>query len=285
MGDLEPPAPLIPPVTSLHPALSWPPPLSPGTWSQCHSGCLPRMSLGTSRSPRPQMTLASSPDLLLLPVFLSGMAPPSSVIGTDRPRPHPRCSLPSPAHCTLWCLPPKYSFHRCFSLPPCAPCPGPGTPCSLSGFTSQLLPGLCPPPWCSELRWLPSALRRKPRSSPWPMCPSLMGHPFLLELSAPVILSHLHSLHPAYPHCFPLLCFIVCPTTSPPGRPPGPSGWVRCVPGSPFPALSLLGSHCQRDRFVSQTGLYVLGRQGQGCCGHHRFPGTVQPRVGHRAGA
>lgn len=214
------------------------------------------MSLGTSHSPRPKLTLASSPDLLLLPVFLSGMAPPSSVIGAERPRPRPCRLLPPPAHHTLWSLSPKYFFHMCLSLPPCVPYPGPGAPCSLSAFTSKLLPGLCPPPSCSEPTMAPDYPQKKAQvlamahvsqhhGTPLPsgtLCSS-----YSVSLALPP-----HSIDP----CFPLLCFIACPTTPPPsGSPPGLSGWVRCALGSPFPALTLLGPHCQRDRFISMTGL------------------------------
>lgn len=90
VGDLAPPAPHPRPATSdlgsPLPVLAQPPPLSPGTSSRCHSGCLPRTSLGTSHSPCPKLPLASSPDLLLLSVPLSGLAPLSTVFGTKRRR-------------------------------------------------------------------------------------------------------------------------------------------------------------------------------------------------------
>lgn len=123
----------------------------------------------------------------------------------------------------------------------------PPVPCLASPPNSSLIPAL--PFGTQNLLWLPEFLRRKPSSLPWPTCPSLMEHPFLLELSVSVILSPLRSLNPAYP----LLCFIVYPITPPPGSPLGLSGWLGCTLGPPFSVLTLLHPHCHGS--VSLTGL------------------------------
>lgn len=79
----------------------------------------------------------------------------------------------------------------CLCLPPHGPCPGPGLPPTLSGFPSPTPPWslalVWPPRGAQNLLWLPSALRGKPSSSPWPcigLAPacltSLTEHPFLL---------------------------------------------------------------------------------------------------------
>lgn len=214
------------------------------------------MSLGTSHSPRPKLTLASAPGPLLLPGLLSGTAPPP--LGQREPLtpPLPDCTPTHHAYGTASCF-----FHELLSLPPCGPGPGP---------VWLPLPTLlfCPPP---------TMVGRTCHGSPASWAPLPWG----TSCSSSSVSGALPPLSMA--PCFPLLFPHLPNSSSSSSRQPS---WTLRLggvcPGIPIPILTPWVLTVRGLGRSPRLDCESLGGQDQGCCGHHCVPHPAQPRVGHR---
>lgn len=253
------------------------------------------MSLGTSPSPCPRLTLASSP---------SPASPPRPLI-TDGATVHPSLGhrdpglapdvSPQPQHTTphglcLLNLPSGGPFLSVPVAPALAQVPC----CPLSGSPPQLLlvsgPGLAPfhgarsPHGCSGPSGESPASHGGSCGPCRPAQPRRRALPSFRQVAAPVLLPPLSPPHPAY-SCLLLLYFIPHPANLlPPRSPPGLSGWVKCTLGSPTPAPTTL-IFMVRDWICLPRWTVSPGRAGPGYHGHCHVPGTARHRAGHTAGA
>lgn len=165
VGALAPPVPLTLPAASPHPPLSWPRPLpgALGPRARVIQDASPQMSLGTTRSPCPKLTLASDPLLLIL--LSEGMAPLSACHWDretqdsvpDAPLLPPptlgACLLNLSSICAFLSLPVAPALVR--AAPACVWLPPP----QFSRFLTPVSPSLLPQ--CSEPAVTPQCLREK----------------------------------------------------------------------------------------------------------------------------